>query len=95
MAAFVLVHSPSTWRWVADELVARGHQVTVPSVPPAATALGWSAFVGALAAGLDSPVLVGHSGAGPGEGHLAACHFPLQNPLGDAVTAAATPVLPD
>ena len=72
MAAFVLVHSPltgpSTWRWVADELAARGHQVTVPSVPPAATALGWSAFVGAvgaLARGLDSPVLVGHSGAGP------------------------------
>jgi hypothetical protein len=72
MAAFVLVHSPvtgpSTWRWVADELVARGHQVTVPSVPPAATALGWSAFVGAvgaLAGGLDRPVLVGHSGAGP------------------------------
>jgi len=72
MAAFVLVHSPatgpSTWRWVADELAARGHQVTVPSVPPAATALGWSAFVGAVSAlsgGLDSPVLVGHSGAGP------------------------------
>jgi hypothetical protein len=72
MAAFVLVHSPvtgpSTWRWVADELTARGHEVTVPSVPPAATALGWSAFVGAvgaLAGGLDSPVLVGHSGAGP------------------------------
>jgi hypothetical protein len=72
MAAFVLVHSPatgpSTWRWVAEELAARGHQVTVPSVPPAATALGWSAFVGAvgaLARGLDSPVLVGHSGAGP------------------------------
>jgi hypothetical protein len=72
MAAFVLVHSPvtgpSTWRWVADELAARGHQVVVPAVPPAATALGWPAFVGAvgaLAAGLDSPVLVGHSGAGP------------------------------
>jgi hypothetical protein len=72
MAAFVLVHSPvtgpSTWRWVAEELLARGHQVTVPSVPPAATALGWSAFVGAvgaLAGGMDSPVLVGHSGAGP------------------------------
>ena len=72
MATFVLVHSPvtgpSTWRWVADELAARGHQVIVPSVPPAATALGWSAFVGAVGAlsgGLDSPVLVGHSGAGP------------------------------
>lgn len=72
MAAFVLVHSPatgpSTWRWVADELSARGHRVSVPAVPPAATALGWSAFVGAvgaLSAGIDRPVLVGHSGAGP------------------------------
>jgi hypothetical protein len=72
MAAFVLVHSPvtgpSTWRWVADELSARGYRVSVPAVPPAATALGWSAFVGAVAAlsaGIDSPVLVGHSGAGP------------------------------
>jgi hypothetical protein len=72
MGAFVLVHSPvtgpSTWRWAADELTARGHRVVVPPVPPAATALGWPAFVGAvgaLAAGLDSPVLVGHSGAGP------------------------------
>jgi hypothetical protein len=72
MAAFVLVHSPvtgpSTWRWVAEELVARGHRVSVPAVPPAATALGWSAFVGAigaLSAGIDSPVVVGHSGAGP------------------------------
>src|ERR1700739_3019675 len=37
MAAFVLVHSPatgpSTWRWVADELTARGHRVSVPAVP--------------------------------------------------------------
>jgi hypothetical protein len=72
VGAFVLVHSPvtgpSTWRWVADELAARGHHVTVPAVPTAATALGWPAFVGAvgaLSAGIDSPVLVGHSGAGP------------------------------
>ncbi|HUB39633.1 MAG TPA: alpha/beta fold hydrolase [Streptosporangiaceae bacterium] len=72
MGAFVLVHSPvtgpSTWRWVADELTARGHRVTVPAVPPAATALGWPAFVGAvsaLSAGASNPVLVGHSGAGP------------------------------
>jgi hypothetical protein len=72
MAAFVLVHSPvtgpSTWRWVAEELAVRGHRVSVPAVPPAATALGWSAFVGAVAAlsaGVDSPVVVGHSGAGP------------------------------
>jgi hypothetical protein len=72
MGSFVLVHSPvtgpSTWRWVADELAARGHRVIVPAVPPAATALGWPAFVGAvsaLSAGMPSPVLVGHSGAGP------------------------------
>ena len=72
MGAFVLVHSPvtgpSTWRWVAGELAARGHEVTVPAVPPAATSLGWAAFVGAvvaLANRADRPVLVGHSGAGP------------------------------
>ena len=72
MGAFVLVHSPvtgpSTWRWVASELAARGHEVAVPAVPPAATALGWAGFVGAvgaLAAGLRDPVVVGHSGAGP------------------------------
>src|SRR5215469_3229729 len=72
VGAFVLVHSPvtgpSTWRWVADELAARGHRVAVPAIPPAATALGWAAFVGAvgaLSAGIDNPVLVGHSGAGP------------------------------
>jgi hypothetical protein len=72
VAAFVLVHSPvtgpSTWRWVASELSERGHQVVVPAVPPAATALGWAGFVGAvgaLAAGLRKPVVVGHSGAGP------------------------------
>ena len=27
----------------------------------------------------------------PGEAHLAACHFPLQNPLGDVVESSATP----
>ena len=62
------VTGPSTWRWVADELAARGHRVAVPAIPPAATALGWAAFVGAvgaLSAGIDNPVLVGHSGAGP------------------------------
>jgi hypothetical protein len=71
VGAFVLVHSPatgpSTWRWVAGELAARGHDVTVPAVPPAATSLGWAGFVGAVAAlanGTASPVLVGHSGAG-------------------------------
>jgi Alpha/beta hydrolase family len=80
----VLVHSPvtgpSTWRWVADSLRARGHQVIVPAVAPPITSA--AAFADAVAdaiaaqlAGLarplslpqggDRPVLVGHSGAGP------------------------------
>ena len=72
MARFVLVHSPvtgpSTWRWVAAELAARGHQVVVPAVPPAATSLGWPAFVGSVAALAGTggqPIVAGHSGAGP------------------------------
>lgn len=72
MADFVLVHSPvtgpSTWQRVAAELTERGYRVVVPATPPAATSLGWAAFVGsaaALARGLRHPVVVGHSGAGP------------------------------
>ena len=72
MADFVLVHSPvtgpSTWQRVAAELTERGHRVALPATPPAATSLGWAAFVGSvvvLARGLRSPVVVGHSGAGP------------------------------
>ncbi len=72
MADFVLVHSPvtgpSTWRWVAGLLAARGHRVAVPAIPPAATSLGWAAFVGsavAMAGNTDHPIVVGHSGAGP------------------------------
>jgi hypothetical protein len=72
MADFVLVHSPvtgpSTWQRVAADLTERGHRVALPATPPAATSLGWAAFVGSvasLACGLRSPVLVGHSGAGP------------------------------
>jgi peptide/nickel transport system ATP-binding protein len=30
-----------------------------------------------------------------GEGHLAACHFPLQSSLGDAVAASASPAFPE
>jgi peptide/nickel transport system ATP-binding protein len=30
-----------------------------------------------------------------GEGHLAACHFPLQTPIGDAVATSASSALPD
>jgi hypothetical protein len=69
---FVLVHSPvvgpSTWRWVAEALVARGHTVRVPAVSPNVTRLGWQAFADAVAAQGDwegQTVLVGHSGAGP------------------------------
>jgi hypothetical protein len=72
MADFVLVHSPvtgaSTWQGVAAELTERGQRVALPAAPPAATSLGWAAFVGSvvvLARGLRTPVVVGHSGAGP------------------------------
>ena len=74
MGVLVLVHSPLTgpsiWRWVADSLSARGHQVVVPAVAPPVTSA--AAFADAVAAQLpglaqegDRPVLVGHSGAGP------------------------------
>jgi hypothetical protein len=69
---FILVHSPlvgpSTWRWVAETLVARGHRVTVPAVAPETASLGWEAFADAVAAQAgqeEHAVLVGHSGAGP------------------------------
>ena len=69
MTAFVLVHSPvtgpSTWRWVAAELAARGHRVSVPAVGAVSR---WQEFAEAVAAqaavGSDA-ILVGHSGAGP------------------------------
>lgn len=71
MRRFVLVHSPvvgpSTWRWVAEALVARGHAVTVPAVSQDITELGWQAFTDAVAAQTDwegQTVVVGHSGAG-------------------------------
>ena len=69
MTAFVLVHSPvtgpSTWRWVAAELTARGHQVFVPAVSAVSS---WLEFADAVADQVGPPeraVLVGHSGAGP------------------------------
>ena len=65
----MLIHSPlvgpSTWRWVAETLAARGHRVTVPS---AVASLGWEAFANSVAAQIGQErhaVLVGHSGAGP------------------------------
>jgi hypothetical protein len=69
MTAFVLVHSPvtgpSTWRWVAAELSARGHCVCVPAVP---SVRRWEEFADSVATQVepgDHAVLVGHSGAGP------------------------------
>ena len=72
MNTFVLVHSPvvgpSTWQWVAETLVARGHRVIVPTVTGGTTSRGWEAFADAVASQMDKAshaVLVGHSGAGP------------------------------
>jgi hypothetical protein len=69
MTAFVLVHSPvtgpSTWRWVAAELTARGHGVSVPAVPAVRR---WQEFADSVARQVEHgehAVLVGHSGAGP------------------------------
>jgi hypothetical protein len=65
---FVLVHSPvtgpSTWQWVARELRAHRHQVTVPAAQQPYGS--WTAFVDAVAARAPGPAaVVGHSGAGP------------------------------
>jgi hypothetical protein len=69
VTAFVLVHSPvtgpTTWRWVAAELTAAGHQVCVPAVGAVSS---WQEFAGSVAGQVahdDDAVLVGHSGAGP------------------------------
>jgi hypothetical protein len=69
VASFVLVHSPvtgpSTWRWAAAELAARGHRVSVPAVGAVSH---WQQFVDAVAAqsgDASEVVVVGHSGAGP------------------------------
>jgi len=66
----VLVHSPllgpSTWRWVAEQLGARGHHVAVPDLRAAASAGDPQALVAAAAATApeEPALLVGHSGAG-------------------------------
>ena len=72
VTSFVLIHSPlvgpTTWSWVADEMVTYGHHVIVPSLLRAATSGSWEACVDAVvAAALPAGphVLVGHSGAGP------------------------------
>jgi pimeloyl-ACP methyl ester carboxylesterase len=68
---FVLVHSPvagrSTWRWVADALRSKEHEVIVPNLVAAALTgePGRFAQAAAEATGSDEDtVIVGHSGAG-------------------------------
>ncbi|HMJ75186.1 MAG TPA: hypothetical protein VK507_04395 [Iamia sp.] len=71
----VLVHSPAlgpgSWRWVADVLADRGHEVVVPDRRGAMATGDPAAFVAAAAADPSSPsggrvdAVVGHSGAGP------------------------------
>jgi hypothetical protein len=73
---FVLVHSPlvgpSTWRWLAQELEAAGHRVSVSAVPAPVAQRGWAAFADSVAAHTaGGEVLVGHSGAGPLLPHIA------------------------
>lgn len=67
---FLLVHSPLvgpvTWRWVADELRACGHDCTVPDLRRAGVSGEPLALVrAAVDPGSTGPtVVVGHSGAG-------------------------------
>lgn len=63
---------PFTWQPVADELEQRGARAVVPSLLDAATAPGpaWERQVTAVVdavegAGIERPLLAGHSGAGP------------------------------
>ncbi len=70
----MLVHSPalgpSTWRWVADALTGRGHEVVVPDLRDAVATGDPGAFVDTVATAVgpavdDIDAVVGHSGAGP------------------------------
>jgi pimeloyl-ACP methyl ester carboxylesterase len=68
----VLIHSPlvgpSSWRWVADELTARGLNVIVPSLLAGAIAGDPLQCIDAVVAAtpdIGDATLVGHSGAGP------------------------------
>jgi uncharacterized protein len=66
----LLVHSPlvgpATWRWVAEELRASGHDIAVPDLRGAAVSGEPLAVVGAARRlkSKASTVVVGHSGAG-------------------------------
>ncbi|HEY7107719.1 MAG TPA: alpha/beta hydrolase [Acidimicrobiia bacterium] len=67
---FLLVHSPlvgpTAWEWVADALVASGHEARVPDLRPAARAGDPAAVLGLVDASAGGPVdvIAGHSGAG-------------------------------
>ena len=81
---------PSTWRWLALELEAAGHRVSVPAVPAAVAAQGWAAFADSMAgqaAGGDT--LVGHSGARPQWPQIVKC--PDGPPHGLVFVDAAVP----
>ena len=69
---FLLIHSPlvgpTTWRWVAAELSAAGHDAVVPDLRSSVVAGRPQLFVDEAVAGVPSnwskPIVVGHSGAG-------------------------------
>ena len=65
------MHSPHggsyTWEPVGDMLRSRGHHVAIPTFPTTATGAYWERNVNAILRMVQrpSPVIVGHSGAGP------------------------------
>jgi hypothetical protein len=69
---FLLVHSPlvgpTTWRWVADALLAAGHDAAMPDLRPSALTGHPRVFIDEAVSSAPSnwsrPVVVGHSGAG-------------------------------
>ena len=67
---FLLLHSPlmgpTTWRWLAEELQAGGHDITAPDLRAAAVSGEPLAVVRAALEprAKDPTVVVGHSGAG-------------------------------
>lgn len=68
MLAHAPLIGPSSWSWVADDLIRRGIDVVVPDLHALAPGQSPHDFARALAdviRPLESVVLVGHSGAGP------------------------------
>ena len=68
MTDFVLVASPlvgaPSWAATANVLRTRGARVHVPDVPASTPWRDWPARLQQLLAGVDRPILVGHSAAG-------------------------------